>query len=70
VLSADDADLGGLGGSGFTIEVDETKGSVSAVTITDVGSAYEVGDVLGADDADLGGLGGSGFSIEISQVTD
>lgn len=70
VLSADDADLGGLGGSGFGIAVGDTKGSVTSVVITDAGSGYESGDTLGADDADLGGLGGSGFSIDVVLIVD
>jgi hypothetical protein len=70
VLSADDADLGGLGGSGFGIAVGDTKGSVVGVTITDAGSGYESGDTLSAVDANIGGLGGSGFSITVVLVTD
>jgi len=41
---------------------------VTAVTVTDVGAGYEVGDVLSADDADLGGLGGAGFAVPVSAL--
>jgi hypothetical protein len=57
------------GGAGFTAEASVTVagGVVTAVVITDVGSGYEVGDVLSADAADLGGSG-SGFSVPVTAL--
>ena len=57
------------GGAGFTAEASVTVagGVVTAVVITDVGSGYEVGDVLSADAADLGGSG-AGFSVPVTAL--
>ena len=57
------------GGSGFTAEASVTVagGVVTAVVITDVGSGYEVGDVLSADASDLGGSG-AGFSVPVTAL--
>lgn len=57
------------GGAGFTAEASVTVagGVVTAVVITDVGSGYEVGDVLSADASDLGGSG-SGFSVPVTAL--
>lgn len=57
------------GGSGANAEATITVsgGSVTAVTITLVGAAYEVGDVLSADSADLGGAG-AGFSVPVASL--
>jgi hypothetical protein len=42
-------------------------GAVTAVTITDVGAGYQIGDVLSAANTDLGGAG-SGFSIDVDEI--
>jgi hypothetical protein len=57
------------GGSGFGALADITVsgGAVTAVTITDVGAGYQIGDVLSADNNDLGGAG-SGFSIDVDEI--
>jgi hypothetical protein len=69
VLSATDANLGGLGtGSGFSISVNGTKGAVSVVTISAGGSGYDVGEVLSAANTNLGGAG-SGFSVTVATTT-
>jgi hypothetical protein len=69
VLSATDANLGGLGtGSGFAISVNGTKGAVSVVTLVAGGAAYDVNETLSAVNSNLGGAG-SGFSIKVATTT-
>lgn len=46
VLSANDADLGGNGGSGFEYTVDVAGGNIVNFNFTDKGTGYQVGDVL------------------------
>jgi hypothetical protein len=57
------------GGSGLAVEASVTVagGVVTAVTITEVGSGYLVGDVLSADNSDLGGTG-AGFSVPVTAI--
>lgn len=58
------------GGSGAnaraTIAV--VGGSVTTVTLTQRGAAYQVGNTLSATDANLGGGGGAGFSVPVSAL--
>ena len=62
VLVADDADLGGGGGSGFQFTIQSNSTGISSVTaISLTGQDYTIGDVLSIDDATVGGGGGSGF---------
>ena len=58
------------GGAGFGAQATITVsgGSVTAVTISNVGAGYVVGDVISAGDANLGGAGGSGFSVPITSI--
>ena len=80
-LSALDADLGGLGGAGFSYTVNTVgdgtgavavieivNGEVASVVITNAGQGYAQGDVLSALDGDLGGGGGSGFQYTVTLV--
>ena len=46
VLSANDADLGGGGGSGFQFTIETVPGVIENLQWTDKGSNYQVGDVL------------------------
>ena len=69
VLVADDADLGGGGGSGFQFTIQSNSTGVSSVTdISLTGQDYQIGDVLSIDDATVGGGGGSGFQYTVSNV--
>lgn len=80
-LSALDADLGGLGGAGFSYTADTVgdgtgavatiqvvDGKVSSVIITDGGQDYAVGDTLSVLDASLGAGGGAGFAYTVNTV--
>ena len=69
VLLADDVDLGGQGGSGFSYTLQTNTTGVT--TVTDIsldGAGYAIGDVLSVDDATVGGGGGSGFQYTVSDV--
>ena len=69
VLVADDADLGGGGGSGFQFTIQSNSTGISSVTaISLTGQDYSIGDVLSIDDATVGGGGGSGFQYTVSNV--
>ena len=61
--------IGGTG-SGFLYTVANVvnTGTVTAVTITDSGSGYQVGDVLSVADSTVGNGGGSGFQFTVSNV--
>jgi hypothetical protein len=63
-----DVPLTGGSGLGATADITVSGGGVTAVTIVERGSGYQVGDSLSADDADLGGLGGAGFAIPVSAL--
>ena len=43
-------------------------GSVTTVTITQNGTAFNVGDTISATDLNLGNTGGSGFTITLTEV--
>jgi len=60
--------LTGGSGAGAKASITVSGGSVTALSITDVGSGYVVGDVLSAQDSDLGGLGGAGFSVPVASL--
>jgi hypothetical protein len=60
--------LTGGSGAGAEASITISGGSVTAVSITNVGSGYVVGDVLSAQDSDLGGLGGGGFSVPVASL--
>jgi hypothetical protein len=59
--------LTGGTGAGAQATIVVTSGAVTAVTVTNNGSAYSMGDVLSASNADLGGSG-AGFSIPIDSL--
>jgi hypothetical protein len=59
--------LTGGTGSGAQATIVVTAGAVTAVTVTNNGSAYSMGDVLSASNADLGGSG-AGFSVPIDSL--
>jgi len=63
-----DVPLTGGTGSGALATVTVSGGAVTAVTITNGGLQYTVGDSLSATAANIGGTG-SGFSVLISTVT-
>ena len=44
------------------------SGAVQAVTITEFGYGYDIGDTISADDLNIGNGGGSGFTITLTQV--
>ena len=44
------------------------SGAVQAVTITEFGYGYDIGDTISADDINIGNGGGSGFTITLTQV--
>ena len=74
ILSCDDADVGGGGGSGFQFTVTKV-GYVSAVVLSDGGSAFFTGQNVVFDTTNFTGLGpGSNFlltanTIDTSEVT-
>ena len=55
-------------GRGGRATVVVSSGSVSSVTITETGTAYNVGDQITITDLNLGNAGGSGFLLTLSQV--
>ena len=57
---------GGRGG-GAQATVTVSGGAVTAVTITQVGAGYEIGDALSASNTNLGGAG-AGFSVPVSAI--
>lgn len=59
--------LTGGTGSGAEATITVSGGVVTAVTITEDGADYVIGDVLSADNSDLGGTG-SGFSYAVDGV--
>jgi len=59
--------LTGGTGSGAKATIVVAGGAVTSVTVTTIGSAYLVGDVLSASNANLGGAG-SGFTITVETV--
>lgn len=59
--------LTGGNGANAQATITVSGGSVTAVTITQVGAGYEIGDVLSASNTNLGGAG-AGFSVPISAI--
>lgn len=59
--------LTGGSGAGAEATITVSGGSVTAVTITKAGSAYEIGDTLSANNANLGGAG-AGFSVLVAAI--
>lgn len=59
--------LTGGSGTGATATIKVSGGAVTAVTLTNGGSLYAVGDVLSANNTDIGGSG-TGFSIPVLTV--
>ena len=63
-----DVPLTGGSGSGALATITVAGGAVTAVTITDGGTQYAVGNTLSAAAANIGGTG-SGFSVSVASVT-
>lgn len=61
--------LTGGSGTGAAAIVVVTSGVVTAVTITNGGAGYNVGNTLSAAVADLGNDGGSGFVYTVATTT-
>jgi hypothetical protein len=59
--------LTGGSGSGAKATISVIGGQVSAVTVTDRGLGYEIGDILSASNTNLGGTG-SGFAIPVTAI--
>ena len=55
-------------GKGAIATIVVSGGSVTNVTLTEMGTAYNVGDTITASDLNLGNGGGSGFTITLTQV--
>lgn len=60
--------LTGGAGTGATANITVAAGAVTAVTIVDPGSGYEVADELSTPAANLGGAG-TGFTVAVATVT-
>lgn len=60
--------LTGGTGTGATANITVSGGAVTAVTIVNGGSGYDVGETLSAAAANIGGTG-SGFSIKVATTT-
>ena len=58
----------GGSGKGAVATIVVSGGAVTTVTLTDMGTAYNVGDTITASDLNLGNGGGSGFTITLTQV--
>ena len=55
-------------GKGAKATIVVSGGSVTNVTLTEMGTAYNVGDTITAADINLGNAGGSGFTITLTEV--
>ena len=59
----------GASGKGGKATIVVSSNSVSTVTITDTGTAYNIGDTISVDNLNIGnGAGGTGFLLTLTQV--
>ena len=69
VLYAENSDMGGGSGTGFTFTINSDNTGITSVTnISLTGQDYAINEVLSVDDATVGGGGGSGFAYTVTNV--
>ena len=69
VLYAENSDMGGGNGTGFTFTINSDNTGITSVTnISLTGQDYAINEVLSVDDSTVGGGGGSGFAYTVSNV--